>query len=337
MDRGALPLRAGLVAAAMLVVAGCAGTGPAVESDYAVRTHEELVTALADREARGAEELVVSILADIEIPEPLIYRGDAPLRLVSGDGRRHTLKGTGEGRILHVASTADVAVAWLTLRGGRAEGRGADALGGALLAGEVERRHGVRGGRVTVADTVFADNHAAGSGGAIAAAEVHVLDSVFRDNRAQRGSGGAIHFSGEAAVERSGFEENRAGHFGGALAGGDGPVTVTESRFVGNRAETGGGALFMAGGRIDGATFDGNATAGDGGAILLFGRLDGGGCLFTGNRAGGEGAAIYIASTGEIAGGYQAAAFLTGCRFDGNEGSDSGAVSAPLDRAPAAD
>lgn len=191
------------------------------------------------------------------------------------------------------------------VRGGVANGPlPEDMQGGGLL---------VTGSFVRVANCVFTGNQA-DRGGAIAqppAMPVAIRDTVFLDNDATN-SGGAVQLDDEAALSDVLFDGNTAGT-GGALHSRTGRITVSQAEFANNTASFG-GAIALEGGRITTAKarFTGNrALNGDGGAVWLFrGSITLDRVLFADNDAFDRGGAIAILSTAECA--------LLNCILSGN-------------------
>lgn len=130
-------------------------------------------------------------------------------------------------------------------------------------------------GDITVEGGSFLDDSASISGGALwAAHNVTVSDVTFEGNTASSGSGGAIIANGTARAYRSTFTANRAPYFainqrryGGAIQAGD-SLYVKYSSFSLNEAGYGGGAVSADDTiTISNSTFVGNRAGWFGGAI----------------------------------------------------------------------
>jgi hypothetical protein len=224
---------------------------------------------------------------------------------ITGDGARSTVIDAGRrSRVLELSrNTTPVAIAGVTITGGRAP------VGGGIL----------NAGRLVLRHTVIRGNVAAGSdlnaGGAIQnSGTLDVLSSVLRDNRTARGDegvGGALAIgipngaTGPVTIERSQLVGNAAptDGFGGAIAvqptanAEDAPVTITQSTLAGNLAGDGPTFLGGAGGAIFFQPVDNR-----GASLPLLLRSD----TFADNRAagnGGAGGAIDFTPILNVAGG----------------------------------
>ena len=200
-------------------------------------------------------------------------------RVVLDGGGLVTLSGEGRRRILYL-NTCDPAQVWTTdhcddqaeprlvVRGmgfvdGDATGETTDGGGGGAIF--------VRGGRLTVTDSVFDGNRCDRTGPDLGGGAIRVLDqprdrpvvvrrSTFTDGRCSNGSAlssigvswriSDSTFTGNRAVGR-GANPARSGTPGGGsggaiyLDGNDIHLTVDRSRLDGNRAREGGGAIFF--------------------------------------------------------------------------------------------
>ena len=223
-------------------------------------------------------------------------------RVVLDGGGKVTLSGEGRRRILYL-NTCDEAQVWTTshcndqaeprlvlkrirLVRGNSTGETTDGGGGGAVF--------VRGGRLTILDSTFADNRCDGTGPDLGGAAVRVLDqhrdrpvvvrrSTFTGGRCSNGS--ALSSIGVSwRITSSTFTDNRAtgrganparpgtpgGGSGGAiyLDGDDIHLTVEDSTMTGNRAREGGGAIFFVSNdrsgtlRIDGSRLTDNPSAG---------------------------------------------------------------------------
>ncbi|MDR1529407.1 MAG: hypothetical protein LBS40_03260 [Burkholderiales bacterium] len=191
----------------------------------------------------------------------------------------------------------------LNISNSRFDGNRSDADGGGAI----------RSDNVNIIDSVFTNNYAYYSGGALDVSNVtRVNNSVFTNNRADKGGGGALvgqYFS----IDNSVFTNNYAYYSGGALVSTQGSVYVSNSVFRGNHADDwnyGGGAIELIQPKPDGisvsnSVFIDNWTNGSGGAIYsaMFDSAVSGGIkahhlTLVNNSAGNGGAAINIACTG---------------------------------------
>jgi predicted outer membrane repeat protein len=216
-------------------------------------------------------------------------------------------------RVRHVVVAGDGAVLdGFTVRGGRADGDGTDALGGGLL---------ITGGAPAIALCRFEDNWA-GAGGAIysAGASPAIADCVFEGNLAEL-SGGAIALDGGGGTLAGlAFEANGAGTNGGALRTYQSAADIAGCDFTGNGAMVHGGAAFNESGSpaFSQCGFSGNGAGAGGGAVFDYGGAASyDGCLFEGNQA----------VTGGAARSYGGAVpSFVDCRFQGNHADTGGAL-----------
>jgi predicted outer membrane repeat protein len=155
-------------------------------------------------------------------------------------------------------------------------------------------------GVLTLASTLFQHNHSAEWAGAAAAGEVHIVDSVFIDNHSAGTCcyGGAVVtedlVDAHSTIDASRFENNVGGNGGAVFTSFRDSVTVTNSVFIGNHAVNhNGGALCVEGhATVSNSRFNEN-TATWGGAIGCGGMsLAITSSVFTGNTAGQRGGAI---------------------------------------------
>jgi hypothetical protein len=229
------------------------------------------------------------------------------------------VSGSNQSRVFSISGGATVAIAGLTITGGRAVGDG----GGILNTGSALALDGV----------VLSDNQAvgapggAGRGGAIAnvsGAALIVTDCLFTHNQALGGGqgfgGGILNLASRLTVSRSAFIGNQAigGAGGGPARGGaidtsNAPdVRISDSTFIGNQAIAGDGSGANGFGR-GGGLF--NTTG-----ILTIER-----CTFQGNLARGGsnntrgGALVAPAAGGGVMNGDAGALFLSGSTFTGNQ------------------
>ena len=169
---------------------------------------------------------------------------------ITVEGNGHTISGDDRYRIFVVAESGDLTINDLNLIDGRARdgdpkciaGRdSSDNDGGAICSS----------GSLTISESSFNGNSAAGHGGAIFSygegASVSVSGSSFSGNSAKWG--GAIYSRGgdgaSLTVSGSSFSGNSASDDGGAIySGGGANLSVSGSSFSGNSAEKyGGGAI----------------------------------------------------------------------------------------------
>jgi len=189
--------------------------------------------------------------------------------------------------------------------------------------------------------------------------EVVVEDSLFVDNTAS-GSGGAIAMGNggyRLEVRRSVFVGNSSETRGGAIAWGSGRAFIDGSTFVNNSAGTEAGAVFANGfsNRIANSTFHGNQAATDGGALIAAFRTHLSNLTITGNTAGELGGGVRMFNnTGRIqntviaensaatgpdcsgalswtSAGYNLVADGTDCDFPAEDSDQLGDATTPLD------
>ncbi len=188
-------------------------------------------------------------------------------------------------------------------------------------------------GKITVKNSTFTGNTAAGLGGGIHLADgsLSVDRVIFSGNTA--GAGGAIgdNFGDGLKIANSRFEGNLSSEDGGALLTRGSLVNIAGSIFSGNDAALRGGAIHVSNGgtlTIKGTTLSGNTATGNGGAISL---ADAGTSLVlatstVSGNAGVDGGGIF-ADTG-------ARLTVTGGVFSGNTASSEGGGIATEGNAP---
>ena len=138
--------------------------------------------------------------------------------------------------------------------------------GGALYASRTD---------VTIINSYFSDNVAAGIGYGGAAAYIYqgiatVIDSYFSNNIVG-GSGGAIHvIRGQLNIDSSYFYNNRANGTGGTVYVSEGDLNVTNTYFTNSTAINNGGALHVFSGEvtISKSHFTNNSASNLGGAAI---------------------------------------------------------------------
>ena len=133
-------------------------------------------------------------------------------------------------------------------------------------------------GSLHVISSQFSNNHAAYYGGALwnhwESGGLIVEDSVFTDNSAGR-SGGAIDNLGSAQVSGSQFFGNEAESGAAVFVLDDGDIEISDSQFEGNAAGDNGGALVNRGvAAISASVFTDNTARLFGGAIANHGELE---------------------------------------------------------------
>jgi CSLREA domain-containing protein len=127
-------------------------------------------------------------------------------------------------------------------------GREASIAGGAVL---------VRGGTTRLRGVTIAGSRGS-DGGAVrssARSSLHVIDSLFLDNTAS-GTGGAIHSRGRLVMLATTLAGNRAANGGGVAVAG-GAAAIEASTIAGNVATSSGGGLYL----TSGATLEGVTVA----------------------------------------------------------------------------
>ncbi len=164
---------------------------------------------------------------------------------------------------------------------------------------------------LTINDCLFDRNEASDRGGAVNLTnflgDINILDTVFTENVAGF-SGGAVYLSGSERVVMRGCEvlNNVAVGViegeGGGLYADDADVDLVDCVFIDNEAERfGGGAYLKADGSAVNCEFVGNQTLlKDGGAVEMRGGKEYSfvNCLFVGNVAAGNGGGISDPTSG---------------------------------------
>ncbi len=123
---------------------------------------------------------------------------------------------------------------------------------------------------LTLTDSMFADNIATQSGGAIVAGAIStIVRTRFLRNRAGSHYGGALE-GVQGTILDSTFSDNVAGSAGGAINSGSGELVVRGSTFARNAARTGGALMLNdTSATVANSTFSANAATDNGGAILI--------------------------------------------------------------------
>ncbi|MEZ0297722.1 MAG: beta strand repeat-containing protein [Candidatus Methylacidiphilales bacterium] len=178
--------------------------------------------------------------------------------------------------------------------------RGKSAAGGAIFAN----------GELHVSESAFYFNNAS-SGGAIystGGGDISVTNSVFYRNIAAGGGGGAINIFSltKLTVKDSTLLENQTNSSGGAISlGTDGTAIIENSTFSGNTAPDFGGGIYSSAGssvlNVTNSTFSGNTSnGGSGSAIDTMGTTEIKSSTFSGNSGSavvGVGGTLSIGST----------------------------------------
>lgn len=133
----------------------------------------------------------------------------------------------------------------------------------------------VHSGGASVNGSIFIDNSADVSGGAIVNwGKTDISDSTFTDNSAAEEDGGAIYnkLFGHISISNSSFSSNSAGDEGGAIRNTEGAeASVGFSSFLGNEAEDGGAIYSWGELSVNRSTFAGNSAIEEGGGIANHG------------------------------------------------------------------
>ncbi len=165
--------------------------------------------------------------------------------------------------------------------------RNTGSLGGALQLSNVSFAF------LNVVDSVFLDNAASETGGAIYALKaVSVTTSQFENNSAV-GNGGALYAHLTLLVTGTTFTSNTAGTNGGAVLARI-AVTATNNEFRANTATAGnGGAWAAQSAWVSGTTFADNTAGGKGGAMFITGTAMLSDVQVMNNSAGTDGGGLY--------------------------------------------
>lgn len=158
------------------------------------------------------------------------------------------------------------------------------------IANEINNLGGAGGaiasvGTISIYDSEFTNNSAAGGGGAVVNAFEGIAiisNNTFIGNSASEDGGGAINnFGGTVNIAQSTFTNNSA-NYGGAIIAGDHPngpdttTTISESVISNNQATVGGGGVEFDSGTsmtIDKTTISGNTALAGGGVVNVSGNL----------------------------------------------------------------
>ena len=169
-------------------------------------------------------------------------------------------------------------------------------------------------GKLTVSNSIFANNTAGGSAAIDSVGNLTVMDSIFYNNKATSHDAGAIssyydednNLTGVATIINSKFINNSACRNGGAIKNQGDSITVIGCEFINNTASGSfknsyGGAIYnwIANSKVSDSTFINNSAKDKGGAIYSSGgntgdrnALNADNCVFMGNDAA-EGSAIF--------------------------------------------
>jgi predicted outer membrane repeat protein len=147
----------------------------------------------------------------------------------------------------------------------------ADNSGGAVYADEV--------GQILISDSRFTNNSADDYGGAVyvedAVDGVSIINSTFVSNEAFDDEGGAVavEYSGPVTIRGSSFRDNATDEEGGAVYLYEVNATISASIFTSNYSEDHGGAVFAASGNltIENSRLEFNESDNHGGAVYFDG------------------------------------------------------------------
>ena len=205
------------------------------------------------------------------------------------------------------------------ITGGRADGTGADALGGGIYCEDLDQSVSISsctvlrnsadfGGGIaaencglTIANCTVSLNSAQDGGGMdLRGASMPVITGcVLRDNTASRNGGGMHSRSSKAvAIADTMIAVNSAKQNGGGLMCRNiGPLTVTNCTVIGNTAELGGGGVYatnQADVSIDATTVSGNTALQSGGGVgTLFASVSLTNCVVSGNYSARNGGGLH--------------------------------------------
>jgi hypothetical protein len=225
----------GLVAAAPVSAATAADCTPA--NTVAPTSLPDAATAL--QALLDAATAVICIDGVLVLTAELVASGPVSFLGLSGA----VLDGAETHRILD-APGESVNVEGIRFTGGRGDEGGA-----------------IRGGAVTIVDSVFDHNVSAGQGGAVDADAVEVTGSVFEDNSSGGWGGGAIWFDSTATIASSEFRRNSTEERGGAIASYGVVTSLSDSTFEDNTVVYYGGAVYaQTAATITNSTFARNAS-----------------------------------------------------------------------------
>ena len=190
----------------------------------------------------------------------------------------------------------------------------ADYAGGALFIPSGDSK-------TTIKDCDFVNNCVQSDGGAVSIGgeDARLEGCSFTANYALNWGGAIILYSGNTEIQRCNFMANSAGDRGGAIFSFRENTKMHSCNFESNGAAHA-GAVYLRGGVADivGSTFEGNAAAGSGGAIMALDATHNcRNCVFTRNSADSDGGAIFV-------GGANGNCAFSGCHFNDNEALQGG-------------
>ena len=183
-------------------------------------------------------------------------------------------------------------------------------------------------------NSYFKDNKAHSQGAILVQyGTANIVSSVFDNNYAQTSGGALGNAYGTVTVVDTVFKNNTSGGDRGALVTGETATTaIYDSTFIGNSAANTGGAVGNAGDMsISYSTFggenagEGNSAGTTGGAINNTGTIDIDHTTFTGNSAGTHGGAIYNDASADT-GSAGATVNISDSEFTNNSASSGSAI-----------
>ena len=276
-------------------------TGAALAADIEVNADCSLAAAItaantdeaSDGCPAGDGADIITLTADITL--------DAALPDISSElrieGAGYAISGAEQFRIFLVETTGALTLHEATLIDGVAQPVGVTFVAGSEPS--LRERGGAifNLGSLHVISSQFSNNSAVYYGGALwnhwESAGMSVEDSIFTDNSAGR-SGGAIDNLGSATVSGSQFVGNEAESGAAVFVLDDGDIVITDSQFEGNEAGDNGGALVNRGiAEISDSVFSANTAALLGGAIANDGVLEISDSQFSEQAAGVDGGALH--------------------------------------------
>ena len=214
--------------------------------------------------AAAADGTTIQVAAGV-YAEPLVVQGKHVV--IQGAGADLTfLDGSGLGqRVLEVAADASVTLAGLTLQNSASDddGGAVQCAGGlTAVACHFSGNQGLRGGAIAsiageliLANCTFSGNWASSGGAVFSTGEVTLINSVFWGNGAAGLGGGVAAFSG--SVTGCTLVDNTAGAGGGLAVGFGGAVPVANSILWGNTASFAAFAQLYSGGPVTACNVEG--------------------------------------------------------------------------------
>ncbi|NJN75249.1 MAG: DUF4347 domain-containing protein [Synechococcaceae cyanobacterium RL_1_2] len=199
---------------------------------------------------------------------------------------------------------------------------------------------------LTVTNSVFLNNYASLSGGAISSvsgSQLNIIDTVFQNNSTD-GQGGAIYITGvnnKLTLERVTINNN-TGTQGGGIYSVDSEVVSNNSTLIGNQASAEGGAIYTsAKATFTQTSVRDNTATGSGGGIYTNGDVTINQASVINNTSGNKGGGLFAAGSTTITeatvegntatnqgGGLYAtgSTVLTNGTFSGNQGKSGGGL-----------